>query len=349
MKRNVYLDAIRALAILLVMLHHARAAPGLPAWFATASIRGYVGVDLFFVLSGWLIGGQLLRAMRRGDFALGSFWVRRWWRTLPAYLAVLAFFLLRGKIGHPWSMLAFFQNYTAPHEWTLSWSLCVEEHFYLLLPLGLLAVRRRPRLAVLGALSLVALSVALRWAAWATAPRGTFDAYEAAVFFPTHLRLDGLMLGVLAAAIAEYMPALWTRLPARSLAIVGVVLVLLCAFNPWAFAWTEMDRTGWFASVPSLLGVSLGVALLLPAATSLPPIRAPWVTWIAEHAFALYLTHVFGYTIAARLLHVSGFPLLVAMLLCAGLCAVVLRLTVERPGLWMRDRLARPIPWRRFA
>jgi len=79
---------------------------------------GYVGVDLFFVLSGWLIAGQIFRAMRRnGRIDVAQFWLRRWLRTLPAYYAVaswLALMAIRNSTPVlPFSILLFAQNYTA--------------------------------------------------------------------------------------------------------------------------------------------------------------------------------------------------------------------------------------------
>jgi peptidoglycan/LPS O-acetylase OafA/YrhL len=123
---------------------------------------GKYGVDLFFVLSGWLIGNLYWREHARfGEVQLLRFWSRRWLRTIPPYLAALALSWLAVKLERrepfDWGYLLFIQNYYQRIPFFLvSWSLCIEEHFYLFVPL-LLLVTNRFRLAaplVFGALIL---------------------------------------------------------------------------------------------------------------------------------------------------------------------------------------------------
>jgi peptidoglycan/LPS O-acetylase OafA/YrhL len=114
-----------------------------------------MGVDLFFVLSGYLIGSQLLRPYVRGSRpSIGGFYLRRAFRVLPAYLAVLLFyFAIPGFREAPglspaWQFLTFTENFRIDylHDQAFShvWSLCVEEHFYLVLPLLIVLLMRRP-------------------------------------------------------------------------------------------------------------------------------------------------------------------------------------------------------------
>src|SRR5579883_1610736 len=134
--RNGSLDVLRALAIVMVVGCHLATgfAPGSPV--AVALGNGGRGVDLFFVLSGWLLGRQLFaEAAATGTVDVRRFWLRRWLRTLPAYYAVLAaqiaVLAVRGKGSLiDWRYLIFLQNYIPdPPYFAVSWSLCVEEYF----------------------------------------------------------------------------------------------------------------------------------------------------------------------------------------------------------------------------
>ncbi len=139
--RNIYLDVLRACAIIFVLVHHvAQSWPGLdPAWLKYTRF-GAQGVDLFFVLSGWLIGGLFWRELNdNGKVDFLRFWKRRWMRTIPPYLAGLTLAWLAVKIyrDEPFDFgyFLFIQNYyTVMPFFLVSWSLCIEEHFYLLAP-----------------------------------------------------------------------------------------------------------------------------------------------------------------------------------------------------------------------
>ena len=139
------LDLLRALAIAWVMLFHSFLVGGLGPDFAWLSRYGWMGVDIFFVLSGYLIGRQVLGPLARGerlDFA--RFYARRAYRILPAFAVVLAIYLLwpggrEAKGLAPWWQFATFTlnftiDYSANQAFSHAWSLCVEEHFYLLFP-----------------------------------------------------------------------------------------------------------------------------------------------------------------------------------------------------------------------
>jgi peptidoglycan/LPS O-acetylase OafA/YrhL len=357
--RNPYLDAIRATAIVLVVLHHLAGVCEMPRWLSLLALRGYIGVDLFFVLSGWLIGGQLFRAEQRtGTIDLTRFWVRRWARTLPAYYAVLLGAWGLGFIGgHDWpggvpiptvSSIFFTQNYTSPWTFPISWSLCVEEHFYLVLPLVLLAVRRRRLLAIASILLLLAASPMLRWLSFDPNSAATRDEFFASTYFRTHLRLEGLVLGMLVAAAKEYRTRTWNWCArhTRALAWTGLFVLLASSYNPWAFAWTDDDMASWFCAVPSFFGVSLGVAMMLPAAVVPRANGQRWwaapVTWIAEHAYVLYLLHMTAFAAALQLCisaRISAEWVAVVLMLAATVGAAwLLRAVVEKPGLALRDR-----------
>src|SRR5256714_10016535 len=169
-ERQPGLDLLRALAVIVVVIYHAALfgfkLPGRVDRF------GWIGVDLFFVLSGYLIGGQLLASLARGNqINLGRFFARRVLRIMPAYFVVLTFyFLLPSWREYPemsqplWKFLLSVQN-IALHGGTAfshAWSLAVEDQFYLVLPLLLLVLYPRPRASVIIACIIIFGGIALR-------------------------------------------------------------------------------------------------------------------------------------------------------------------------------------------
>jgi peptidoglycan/LPS O-acetylase OafA/YrhL len=142
------LDTLRALAVTLVVLHHYTLFVSAAPTFGWLGTIGWTGVDLFFALSGYLIGGQIFQAlMSPRGFSLRRFTARRLLRTLPNFYAVLALYALwpAFRAGAPmlplWKYLSFTQNIGLEPGTAFShaWSLCIEEQFYLLLPACALA------------------------------------------------------------------------------------------------------------------------------------------------------------------------------------------------------------------
>jgi peptidoglycan/LPS O-acetylase OafA/YrhL len=238
------LDGLRAIAVLLVVVTHYYAiVPGpegsaLHDWLQHAFSLGFVGVDLFFVLSGFLIGGIVLDH-RESTSLLSAFYARRFFRIVPLYLLLLAsFFICReipglGQTNHglyfnssvpEWSYLCFGQNIAmtvqrdiGPYWIGASWSLAVEEQFYLIAPLALLRLTRRQ--IAIGCLVLIAASPLLRMVALDRAQNNL-----AAVFLlPTHA--DGLLWGILCAIIVR-TPAAMEQLRQRRSALVALIAAL---------------------------------------------------------------------------------------------------------------------------
>ncbi|WP_083684916.1 acyltransferase family protein [Massilia putida] len=207
------LDLLRAVAIVVVMLYHL-SSHGID--IACAGRHGWMGVDLFFVLSGYLIGWQLLRDVAAGRMPdWTGFILGRAWRILPAYLAVLALYLAlptwREAEAMPpvWQFLTFTMNVLPDHltqrAYSHAWSLCVEEHFYLLLPLAVWLLGRRPDVlaTAAGAAVLFGGGMLLRDWQWRhavaphMAPGGdmarAIAGYVGSIYSPTWTRLDGLL------------------------------------------------------------------------------------------------------------------------------------------------------------
>ncbi|HZE25283.1 MAG TPA: acyltransferase [Blattabacteriaceae bacterium] len=358
--REPGLDLMRAVAILWVMLWHMHFAlrPGI--WSGPGRY-GWMGVDLFFVLSGYLIGSQLLRPYTRGGRpSIGGFYMRRAFRVLPAYLTVLLFyFAIPGFREAPglspaWQFLTFTENFRIDylHDQAFShvWSLCVEEHFYLVLPVLILLLMRRPNFgkALVMVLGILCFGIGIRAYIYlhqiAIFPRDD-DAFALAyverIYYPTHTRLDGLLVGVTLAAIKTFRPAWWQRAMSHGyLLLVGGLA--LCAGAVWLFN----DRLSFSASVVGfpLLAVGLGLLIASSIAPSSPLSRVRGFGLIAALAYSAYLTHKeiihFLRSHSPRLVEGRGWLALVAYFGFSFLAAFVLYMAVERPFLGLRERIS---------
>ena len=323
------LDFLRALAIVLVVNCHAVTAFGSPADYRVLQLGGN-GVDLFFVLSGWLLGRQLMREMRdTGTIDLRRFWYRRWLRTLPAYYAVLAFTfawqIAKGNRDLCWSYLFFGQTYlTDMPYFTVSWSLCVEEHFYLAVA-PLLLLFWRVRIALVLFPLLLVLPVVCRTADW----------YFHNTGIETHAHYDPCTAGVLLAAINVAFPSLWAflRKIAPFLALAGLAAAsrdIACRLNP---QW-ELDDQGILAWT-----LIFGSWVLLAAARPNWAIgRLPGVRYIAERSYAVYLLHPEAFAVLRKVEGLSSGMHLVLTWALSLLLAEILYRLVERPGMRLRER-----------
>jgi peptidoglycan/LPS O-acetylase OafA/YrhL len=239
-KRIPELDGIRGTAILMILVYHWIVLEGisiLPNRLGRLMSFGWSGVDLFFILSGFLIGGILLDARDSVNY-FKVFYVRRFYRILPLYGALCLFsvavfyahfgthaWLFEGKV--PWyAYLTFGQNFWMAklnalnsRQIDATWSLAIEEQFYLTLPFVIKFVSRKTLPTVLGIG--VLLAPLIRVIIWFT-----FDpAHTAsATYLLAPCRMDTLLLGVLGAwAVRE--PAWWDWLVARKATIVMVSVV----------------------------------------------------------------------------------------------------------------------------
>lgn len=300
------LDLLRAAAILSVLLAHLFALlyPHV-GWLGILGHGGFFGVELFFVLSGFLIGQILIR--RGADFgrggALPEFYLRRWFRTLPLFwLLVVANVLLdRWQQG---SRLAlpdllghglFVRNFASPSLMFLpeSWSLAVEEWFYLLFPaalwLGLRFTRRFDAVFLLAAGAFYLFSTGARLLA-ASHPDRTWEWLRVLVLY----RLDAIMIGILAAWLAARFPAVWRRW-AWPCAGLGALLVVGMYATLWRIegSWVANGADAWFARTARFNLISLGFALLLPAAAgwklSTENAASLAIRRIALWSYAIYL------------------------------------------------------------
>src|SRR3954463_13805007 len=248
--RRPGLDLLRAFAIISVVAYHA----GLFGFSLPFRVDryGWIGVGLFFVLSGYLIGGQLLANAAAGKpLCLGRFYRRRALRILPAYLiVVLAYAVLPAAVREyermppVWKFLTFTQNIglRGGTAFSHAWSLCIEFQFYVVLPLLLLVLLRRGRSRFV----LVGLPMAVLL--WCILVRGaiahfiavrygaSFGPWQQWVYYPTYARLDGLTIGVSLAAVEIFQRRWWKGLTRQAVwlwlpALGALILALIWAEN----------------------------------------------------------------------------------------------------------------------
>lgn len=352
------LDTLRALAIIFVVLHHYVLFVSGASTFGWVGDIGWVGVDLFFALSGYLIGNQIFAAMRseRG-FSLRKFYARRFLRTLPNFYVVLALYFLwpwfRDGLELPplWRFLTFTQNInlTPGTAFSHAWSLCIEEQFYVLLPalaLLLASVRRSLRWAWVAVALAFVIGMAVRATLWQELVDGNARAsanYFKYIYYSTFCRFDELVAGVALALLKNYHPAAWTRLTARG----NLALALGASVSALAF-WLFLDnRQGFGITVLGFPLLALGFSLLIVAALGegslLRTTRVPGAGSLALWAYAIYLTHKQVCILAAEPLRGLGYgpetPVAIgAMLALSVLSGWVLYKVVETPFMALRDR-----------
>ena len=356
------LDLLRALAAMWVMLFHSFLNEGPDEGFTWLCHYGWMGVDLFFVLSGYLIGSQVLAPLARGErLSFGGFYLRRAFRILPAFLAVLAAYLLvpgfRESPGleAPWKFLTFTLNllidYRQNQAFSHAWSLCVEEHFYLVFPvLAWWLMRRSSKAAFIAiCVGVVLGGVALRAGVWLHDFETEGPVGESArswfaedIYFPTWNRLDGLLAGVVLASLKIFRAQWWRQAQAYAnlawVAGLGVV-----AFAMWLFR----ERTGLLANAIGWPVLSAGFALLVFAGTT----RASWIGrwsipgigWLAAASYSLYLVHkgIFHMVDTSFGERLAGHSLIALAVygLAAVAAAAALHYGVEQPFLRLRDWL----------
>jgi peptidoglycan/LPS O-acetylase OafA/YrhL len=355
---------MRALAILWVMLFHFRFL-NLPSTFSGVARTGWMGVDLFFVLSGYLIGSQLLRPYLSGDRpSLRGFYLRRAFRVLPAFLAVLLLYLLipafreAPGLSPAWQFLTFTENFRIDyfHDQAFShvWSLCVEEHFYLVLPLLVLALMRKPSFAktLTTVIAILLFGILIRGYVYhyqlqplLSADDDSFTVrYVEKIYYPTYTRLDGLLMGVVLATIKTFRPVWWRNLMAQGYLLLAAGLAC-CGAAIWLFR-NRFSFSGTVAGYPLLsLGLALVVASSLSPRCLLSRIRG--FALPATLAYSLYLTHKeishLDSLYLNRLLSAdSPWTNFAVLFITSFLAAGVLYLTVERPFLRLRERISAP-------
>jgi peptidoglycan/LPS O-acetylase OafA/YrhL len=309
-KRIFGLDLMRAVAILLVMAGHC-------AWIfrqndsiftALMALAGFLGVEIFFVLSGFLIGRIIYRQYTEGNFnrtAVLHFLKRRWFRTFPNYFLILMVnmviaFFVGFSIDGLWRYFFFIQNFARPMLpfFTESWSLSVEEFAYVILPFTLLAAftfiktGNKPHQFLLVNLLLIAIFVVTKIVYNNNTANQTIDEWNLAVKSVVIYRLDSIFIGVLAGWFYMNYHGFWQR--TRFLwAALGAVMIGFYTFGV-GFLGLSIGRYPFFWNVVYLPLASVSVALFLPVLSEWQKGKTPLakaITFISLISYSIYLLH----------------------------------------------------------
>lgn len=343
--RDIRLDVLRGIAILLVIGRHNQQAVETAGFFAPIArfIRetGWVGVDLFFVLSGYLVGGLLMKEIQRtGRLDFTRFVLRRGFKIWPSYIALILVAYAGWTIPVKpdwqwWPAFTHLVSYGDPLKQPRGhlWSLSIEEAFYLLLPYLLLLFLHVRKSSIHDLPMLAALVIIVE-------PILRYIAYDGRhswldVYFMTHLRLDGLFLGVLLAYCSHFRPHIWAKLTARPLLMIAAGLLLLLP----EFLSTPID-SGPFVVTWGLSFLAFGFACILCGFMGLRPFTgwtARIVAFIGFYSYSIYVWHTDVREFLPKSLPWPSFMLYFAALSIA--VGVFLGAVIEFPCLRLRDRL----------
>jgi peptidoglycan/LPS O-acetylase OafA/YrhL len=351
------LDTLRAIAITLVFMYHYMVFVSDEPTFGFASVIGWVGVDLFFVLSGYLIANQIFAGIGRGQqLSPKSFYVRRALRTLPAFWFVLALYFLLPALmgGRPppplWRFLTFTQNlgFHGGTAFSHAWSLCIEEQFYLVLPLLVVAGAGAANFSSRGWVLIATLffvgvtSRTLLWYGYGE------EGYSQYIYYSTLCRFDEFLPGVALALLRNFHRPMWERITGygqRTLAL-GTLATGAMLYVIYHGHFTNDYRFRSFIVCLGFSLVAMAFSILVLAALSpgswLHRVRVPGAYHVALWSYSIYLSHkaiafIVNTQLASWVLLPGLKPLLIA---CACVTAgwLLFRL-IETPFMAFRDRL----------
>jgi peptidoglycan/LPS O-acetylase OafA/YrhL len=354
------LDHLRAFAIIFVFFYHYGRLFPHPEWTNTISDFGWSGVDLFFVLSGYLIASQLFQKIsRQQKISLKEFFTKRFFRIIPAYIVVVTVYFLfpftheREALAPFWKYLTFTQNIALDIKtqgtFSHAWSLCIEEQFYLLLPL-ILVVLAYFKILKKGFWLLIALFVFgciirfycyqhfvlplddaswLRWYKW--------------IYYPTWSRLDGLLVGVSIAALLQFKPNFCNRILKYGNKIL-LIAGLIFAGAYLMFSNQENLTTSVFGFTLTDIGYGIVVLAALSPKCFLYKYESKITAKIAALSYGIYLIHKI-------VIHVTQNQFVkfeiddssnVMFLICIAavfITSLILNETIEKPFLKLRKKI----------
>jgi peptidoglycan/LPS O-acetylase OafA/YrhL len=357
------LDILRASAILFVVIGHGSAL--LPDKLKRISdFVVFDGVSIFFVLSGFLIGTILINLLEKHGTTLRtlfSFWMRRWLRTLPNYYIVLILlliilpFLFYGEISSLFKNQEYFlflQNFNKPHPFFFdeAWSLCVEEWFYLLIPILIFSLAGFLKISVKNSLfstavTIIIISTLCRYHKFLNIPINSYADWDLNIRKEVLTRLDSIMFGLVGAGLSYYFKEHWKKFK-NLLFFIGIFILIIQRY----LLSQSLVGFGIYECVFSFSLISFGVLLLLPFLSEYKKgsgILFSLLTFISITSYSLYLINYTLFHFYGLLLfdhwHISHLKLVLVRYLYYWLFsllgAYLLYCFYERPAMNLREKI----------
>jgi peptidoglycan/LPS O-acetylase OafA/YrhL len=298
--RVIGLDIVRAVAIFLVVYGHG-------IYLLPEKIQKYYyipiplidGVSIFFVLSGFLIGGILLKIIQEGNFSakdLLNFWIRRWFRTLPNYFIVLSgllvyqFYFYRDWESFNYKYIFFLQNVVSAHPpmFPEAWSLCVEEWFYLLFPIVCFIfyklLKNKSNSVLLSAVLFILPPLFFRVIYYYNGI--SMENWDGSIRKVVVFRLDSLMYGIIGAYFFRFQKEVWKKY--KNVCLVFSLIIILYLTIYW-----RMKPSLAFLAIYQYNLESLATLLSLPYFSELKSIKLKLITFIITFisiiSYSMYL------------------------------------------------------------
>jgi len=313
------LDVLRFVAIFMVLIGHS-------LLFVPQDYKPYFykflldGVAIFFVLSGYLIGGILIRQLEREKptfKGLLHFWKRRWMRTLPAYLVVLIILLVYTSLvlphnipGNWYRFLFFTQNLFAerPPFFAEAWSLSIEEWFYLTVPFILFSLLYLLKTPVKWTILFVSLTIIgcisyYRYHLYHVYGfNGNLSEVEAFkdyiqlnIEYAVVPRLDTIMFGLIGAFLAHYYPKIWSSNLKYILCLTGMLIAYYTKFN-MGKSYAEYNAV-WLSGIRSLC-----FFFMLPLFANMKKGLGKWTSWVTFFSLISYSMYLVNLNIVSNML-----------------------------------------------
>ncbi len=361
-KKLFGLNFLRAIAISMVFVYHYDQMFKHPQWTYVISKFWWTGVDLFFVLSGYLITSHLLIEIKETkQLQLRRFLIKRFFRIIPAYLFVLICYYFfptireQPYLADTWMFLTFsFNLLLDPHLrncFSHAWSLCIEEQFYLALPLSLLLLVKTRKLNYwfIIILFLFFAGMAFRYFYWHYL-NDVFKNGESfrihwnkRIYYSTYSRLDGLLAGVTVAFLFHYKENFQSYFSKRNgYVFFAAIFTILLAYLICEDTYSKS------ATVIGFPLVVLGYALLLIVTINKENLFIKYKSAVIEKtaslSYAIYLIHKIAIHLTQKLLYIAGYQkesiyIFICCIIITFFASYLLNMLVEKPFMKLKDNL----------